>query len=158
VSLPDFLPPKIQISGKAWESVLTELYQVFKKDFIEGFKTLYYKKRKVVYDSRIIEGEKEEAFWHVITKNYQKQGRLPDYDRAAKLSWVRPIIENHSHPDVVSWSNKERKNKITIYLWLKVHEFVVIMRKSKNVVVLVTAYEVGSGYRNKLQKRYEERM
>lgn len=110
--LPSFLPPRLDLDGP-WEDVLNRLYNVFKRDFIDNQVSCGY--LKIIYDKRKIDDNKEEGFWHLITKNDRNLGRIPDYERAKRLPWVKPIIQNYSSTDLKVWDYPE-KNRIRMYL------------------------------------------
>lgn len=158
-NLPSFLPEMLNLDG-GWESVLEKLYTVFKKDFIDN--NVFYNNSKIIYDKRKIEGDKEEGFWHLITKEDEKLGRIPDYDRAKRLPWDKPTIENHSDPVIKSWDYLEGSGKIRIYLWLENYDYVIILQKNagrgKHLIVLITAFYVEEYKKKDLQKRYEKRI
>lgn len=157
-SLPPFLPPMLNLQG-SWNVVLNELYTIFKKDFIES--KVFYQNLKVIYDKRKLWGNKEEAFWHLITKEDTKAVRIPAYDRAKRLPWARPTIENHDKPEVKVWDYLEGNGKVRIYLWLENYDYAVILErgkgKRKHLVILITGFYVERWKRKDLLRRYQKR-
>ena len=109
---PDFLSPLLNLDG-IWEERLTELYEIFVRDFIQN--PCYYEKNKIVFDkNKSINGKKEDGFWHLITHEDEIIGRIPEYKRAKRLHWIRPIIENYNNPNIVNFDYSEGNNKIRI--------------------------------------------
>jgi len=160
-SFPEFLPPMFDLS-EGWNlSTIEELYQIFKKDFID--RPLYYRRVVVKIDNRKIDSDKEEAFWHIITRTDQRtKQRLPNFERARRLPWVRAIIEHPDAPEILEWKYLEYVKgypRIRIYLWLERFDFVVILEEKENEVFLVTAYYVeGESTCRRLRAKYNKRL
>lgn len=158
-SLPLFLPPILNLDG-SWEEVLDKLYSIFKKDFIES--KVFYQNLKLIYDKRKLVGNKEEVFWHLITKENRKEGRIPDYDRAKRLPWAKPTIENHNKPEVKVWDYLEGNGRVRIYLWLENYNYAVILERNKgrrkHLSVLITAFYVEEWKKKDLMRRYQKRI
>jgi len=155
LNLPSFLPPFLNLDGD-WCEVLDNLYKVFRRDFIE--RPLFYRACRVFCDSRKVDSDKEEAFWHLITKE-QGGERLVDYGRAKRLPWIRPIIENSDRPEIKEWEYLEKGKKVRVYLWVEDHDYVVVLERKGNRCFLVTAYYVeGESTRRRLRRKYEKRL
>jgi len=157
-SLTAFLPPILNLDGE-WEEILKKLYRVFEKDFKK--RKLFYKNLRVKYDNRKNSNNKEEAFWHLITKKDKKHGRLIDYNRAKRLPWVRPIIENYNNSEIKDFNYLEGFGGIRKYLWLENYDFVVILEKkiNKKYIILVTDFYVDYNWKRKdLERKYQQRI
>jgi hypothetical protein len=141
---------------------LTRLYAIFTRDFKDH--TTVHQGLPVRYDSRVLpDGDgKEEGFWHVITKEERKTGqRLPDYRRAERLPWARPLLEADAPEDVrvFDYDHGPKDKGVRRYVWLHAHDYVLVLVLRKAVFRWITAYYVdGEGYRRDLQRRYDERM
>ena len=157
--LPSFLPPVLDLDG-TWEVILNKLYNIFKKGFIDS--KVYFADLRVIYDTRKLDDEKEEGFWHLITKEDKKLGRIPDYKRAKRLPWAKPTIENHNEPEVKLWDYLERNDKVRIYLWLENYDYAVVLErcrgKRKHLVVLITAFYVEKWKKKDLMRCYQKRI
>ena len=157
--LPSFLPPLLDLDGP-WENVLHRLYGVFKRDFIDN--QVFCGDLKVIYDQRKIDDKKEEGFWHLITKNDQTLGRIPDYERAKRLPWVKPVIQNYSSTDIKVWDYPEKKNRVRMYLWLERFDYAVILErnrgKRKHLLTLITSFYVEDWKKKDLMRRYHKRI
>jgi len=159
VKLPQFLPPMLELDG-SWEDVLNRLYSVFKRDFIDSH--ILCGASKIIYDKRKIDTCKEEAFWHLITKHDRNMGRIPDYERARRLPWVKPIIQDYRNADIKVWDYPGKKNRIRIYLWLENYDYAVILEKNKgkrkHLLTLITAFYVEERKKRDLIRRYQKRI
>lgn len=157
--LASFLPPMLNLDGQ-WEEVLDRLYSVFKKDFIA--KPVFCQNLKVIYDNHKIYDDKEEIFWHLISKNDKSRERIPDYNRAKRLPWVNPILKHYSDPSIKTWNYLESNGKVRVYLWLEHYDYVVVLEKNKggrkHLVVLITAFYVEDWKRKDLERRYQKRI
>src|SRR5574337_402263 len=97
---PSFLPQMLNLDGE-WTATLERLYAVFSRDFKET-KT-HHKGLRVIYNGLIRpDGQgKEEGFWHVVSRDNKSTGeRLPDYPRAKRLPWAKPMMESPERPEI----------------------------------------------------------
>ncbi|MCX5867704.1 MAG: hypothetical protein NT009_09575 [Proteobacteria bacterium] len=157
---PGFLPPILELEG-TWEEILDLLYCVFVKDF--KVRRCFHKRMPVYYDGRVFpEGKgKEEGFWHVISRiDYSGGERLPDFRRAERLPWARPLMESPDRVEIKVFDHEEgpKDKGIRRYIWLENHDYVLIFQKKK-VLFWITAFYIDkNGQREDLRKRYEERV
>lgn len=163
MALPAWLPDLISMNGDD-VAIYQRLYEVFRKDFIDG--DLSFQNCPVWWNRTIKEGEAfQEGFLHITTREEASKGRMLDYERASRLSWCAPIIRNSDDGCVKKWEEKESTRKIKTYLWLEGGDYVVILQKKnlpqkddlpeKEVYFLITAYHVdGNSRRRQLQKKY----
>lgn len=102
----------------------------------------------------------EEGFWHLISRTDQGSGdRVPDYRRAERICWCKPLIEHVDEPEVTTW-NADHQGKVRSYLWLQEEDYVVILAyRASDIAMLVTAYHVdGESTRRKLRRSYDSRL
>lgn len=153
---PTWLPALADTNG-TWEQIQDRLYQIFNHDFRK--KGCSFNGQKVMWDTRKLEDNFDEGFWHLITKeNSSTRVREFDPPRAKRLPWCKPIIESSTNSDVKLWKYKEKGRK-NIYLWLEHFDYVVIIQDRGKVVFLVTAYFVeGESSRRNLRKKYDKRV
>lgn len=151
--MPSWLPPLFNVSP--WDhNTYDLLYKIFRKDFIID-KTLYCNKH--VSFSREIEDGKEKIFWHITTRDETSSGqRLPDFRRCERIPWLKPMLENSTNSQVLAWENIEGNGIIKIYVWLRDHDYLTIMKKTKKgYLILLTAYWLEyKNSREKLLKKY----
>jgi len=157
ISNPKWLPLKINTDG-VWEKVLIKLYKVFNNDFKKN--KCHFDIWEITFDNRKIDSSYEEGFWHLISKyDYTINHRVPDFPRAQKLTWCRPVIENHSNKLIKCWEFEEKNKRIRIYIWLEVFNYVVIIEKRKRSAYLVSAFHVsGESSRLRLSRKYLKRI
>lgn len=106
---------------------------------------------------RGMEDGKVKPFWHITSKNEDNGDRLPDFRRIERMPWIRAIIENVNTPEVQSWQYEEQ-SEIRTYLWLREHDYVVILSDAPHSVFLVTAFYVEGNYRRSLERKYAARL
>lgn len=157
--MPIWLPSKVNVNG-VWEKTLSLLYTIFQNDFVN--ENVFLGSKRVTYDDRILEGQYEEGFWHLITRKDLATGeRLFDPPRAERLPWCAPTLNNSTDSEVLVWDYNEGSNGVRTYVWLRNWDYVIILRKQTkyNIASLITAYHVdGSSSRSKLQRKYAKRV
>lgn len=168
---PEWLPAIVSVDGN-YDEVITFLYSIFKKDFIDNQPC--YKSMPIWHDRQKEDKEQyEEGFWHLVTRDFRKNvDRLFDPRRAERLPWCSPTINNSNDSSVKAWDHKDQR-RTTTYIWLEEFDYVVMLqiktlkarrdgtgvRASRKVAFLVTAYHVdGESVRRSLQRKYEKRI
>lgn len=152
--LPEFLPEMLSCNGN-WKVVEEKLYSIFKRDFIYN-KTIF-KGEQIDFDRRKIDDDKEEIFWHLITKTDKKtKERLPDFRRAERLPWIKPIVLNDKNDFILFWEDWIKQRSFRIYFWIRLYDYVVILEKdhNRNFYILISAFHVDQHKRRDLWKRY----
>ena len=140
--------------GGDFNKFLNAVYGFFKKDFI--------KTKPVFRETRLglkkypISGGKEATFWHITSEGDDEINRNPDLRRMERIKWPAPLINNSEHSCLKVWENV-RGNKSNILIFHEEEQYLVILRKAKDYLLLWTAYLVEHEARkNKLLKEYEE--
>jgi len=154
IQKPDWLPEMLLLNP--WTENI--LYEVFQNDFIHSQPR--YRSYIVWIFPEKTDG-KETVFWHLITReDIKTRKRLPDVMRSARLPWVRPLIEHPDESEIIDWDYLEGSGNIHTYVWLKEHDFVVIMKKYKDGRRrLVTAHYIDyPNKKRKLASKYEKRI
>jgi hypothetical protein len=158
--MPVWLPHLVSVNGQ-WERVVAMLYRIFVHDFIVS--SPLYEGRLILWDDRKLDGQYEEGFWHLITReDYTTGNRLFDPPRAERLPWCAPVINNSGDPAVKLWNYREGGGRIRTYLWLEQFDYVIILeirsQRRGEVAFLFTAFHVdGASTRKKLQNKYANR-
>ncbi len=172
--MPTWLPEKFNVSP--WtEKTYENLYEIFCENIRDcGLRC----GKSHIYICQNKTDGKEDIFWHLTTRKNASQKiprrkkkfykaesseartqRLPDLRRCERLPWVKPIVENHSDDKVISWFYREGDGVIKLYLWLEKHNHVVIMKKTKAKLRLITAFYVDKEYaKNRLRKKHKARL
>lgn len=157
---PSFLPQMLDLDGD-WDTILTRLYSVFKKDFKKS--QTCHRGIKVIYNDTI-EADglgKEEGFWHVVSRSYDNtKERLIDYPRAKRLPWAKPLMESPEMHEIKVWQYREgtADKGLRTYIWLEDYYYALILHRKKNVFYWVTAFYVESWKANDLKRKYESRL
>lgn len=160
MNMPQWLPEMVSVNGDPHE-VFAMLYAIFDTDFrIAGrqFQTM-----PIWWDRRVAEAPYEEGFWHLITRrDYGTGQRLVDFRRAERLPWCGPTITNFEDGCVRVWDYDEDGGRLRTYVWLELHDYVVILEKKAKrvgtVAFLVTAFHVdGRQKREDLQRKFQKR-
>ncbi|MBW1854523.1 MAG: hypothetical protein JRJ00_07560 [Deltaproteobacteria bacterium] len=157
--VPSFLPPMLNLDGE-WNEILSLLYNVFAKDF-KDTKT-YHRGTRVIYNGTIEPDglDKEEGFWHMISKKDKISGdRLIDYPRAKRLSWAKPLMQSPKRQEIKFWQYREgtADKGVRTYIWLEDYNYALILQRKKNVFYWITAFYVDSWKQKDLRRKYENR-
>lgn len=94
------------------------------------------------------------GFYHLTCENYQhtadENDRVPDLRRCERLEWAEKIISDCSPtcPKLLVWENV-RHGKANIVLFCPELDYVVILGKRKDYLLLTTAYPVNYPNRKK---------
>lgn len=172
---PDWLPDHIPFD-REWDSFIQTVYKIFKSDFIISIPR--FRSLPVWHDRRVDKNDRfgfEEGFWHLVTKDervYDKAtrrselNRLPDFNRAGRLPWAKPIIANSDDGSVLVWDYEDetcRRKAVRTYLWLKQHDFLVILEKQsaaqRQIYRLITSFHITYAAKRKdLESRYAKQI
>jgi len=154
---PAWLPEMLEVNpwtGDTYES----LYQLF-CDTLKDVR-LVYRGSKVWFFPEIEDG-KEKIFWHLTSRDDKEAGeRLPDLRRSERLPWVRPMLDWPDRAEILDWDFEEADGTIKTYVWLKDHDFVVIMKKFPDETRrLITSFWIEyNNTRRKMQKKHDNRL
>lgn len=170
---PAWLPAAIPFTGD-WKVFVETIYAVFSRDFKGQWPR--FRAQPVWHDRRVFEDNdgKEEGFWHLVTRDEwvwnpktrrREKDRLPEFDRAGRVPWARPIIEHETDPHVRAWDFDEATKSGTVvrtYVWLTDYNYVVILEKQArtkgDIFQLITSFYVSyESKRKDLESRYERR-
>lgn len=157
---PGFLRQPLNLDGD-WEEKVEMLYhKIFLLDFDEV--GCFLEGKQIFYHRAKQSDGKADLFWHLITRtnNGASGERIPDFARAKRLHWIRPIIENSLHPEVLMWDYLEANGRVHRYLWLHRYDYVVILGygRNKDCFFLVTAFYVEKYKKRDLEKRFKKRI
>lgn len=134
------------------------LYLIFCRDLKDSRPT--YRGAEVWFFLEEEDG-KEKLFWHLTSRDDKEAGeRLPDFRRSERLPWVRPMIDQPDKPEVLDWDFEEGDGSIKTYVWLRGHDFVVVMKKypDENRRLITSFWIEYENTRRKMQKKYDKRI
>lgn len=136
MTIHNTLPPPIDTNGD-WDEICQRLYAYFEQIF-KAQPRIRIRGKPLVYDTRRIDSEYEEGFWHVVTKG-KGNDRLFDPERARRLSWIRGMLDGIA-PGLSRWSYPDGDGTVKLYYWLEAEQYILILAEKPHVVSLVTAY------------------
>jgi len=163
------LPPVLDLSAHAEPDVFDVLYPYFRRDFVERDTKI---NNSIYVDpkSQGVRNGKENVFWHITTREQKRKvvrnkqlveikTRPFDPDRACRIEWIRPMLQNHEHAEIKLFYRKETKGKkpIRLYIWAHQQDFVVIVQRlGQSTSYLVTSFYITENYkRASYQKWYD---
>ena len=173
--MPDWLPEIVCVNP--WTAETYDfLYNIFCRD-IRDHDLRYFENNVWIFPE--MEDGKEKIFWHLTTRftkkiriprrkkkfypagqTYINEDRYPDLRRCERLTWIRALIEKAGDSSVLAWDYEEGDLTIKTYLWLKDHDFAVIMKKyPNNSRRLITSFYMDKPYiRKDFEKKYTKRI
>jgi hypothetical protein len=91
-------------------------------------------------------------FVHTITRKSDiSKRRIFEPQRANRVHWIRPILENCNDARIKTYQYTEGNGKVRDYFWYEEKDFVVVLEKVLPDYWLITAYIVDD--KRKHQKR-----
>jgi len=155
--VPDWLPPLLELNPWTDRS-FDMLYGIFERDFVQS--PANYRGKKVWFFSEMEDGRLA-IFWHLTSRKDNMTGeRLPDFRRSERLHWPRPMLDHIGNAEILAWDYLEDDGAIKTYVWLRDHDFVVIMKKMPDQTRrLITSYWLEyANTKHKMMKKYEKRI
>ncbi len=99
---------------------------------------------------------KHEAFCHIVTRGINNSRKREfDVNRANKIHWIKPILENRQDRRVRYFEGQNSENKWCRFYWYKDKNYIVLLREVSRDLLLVTGYCVDSTEVGKFQKQWE---
>lgn len=96
------------------------------------------------------------CFEHIITRESKHSGkRYFDPERANKIHWIRPVIENAKDPRIKYFEAINGDDENQKFYWYEDMDFVVIIREFKQNLLLITSFYVDKEERYGFKKKYE---
>jgi hypothetical protein len=124
---------------------LYQMYGVFLNDFVknpiilDGIELSYNKDKS---KHPICRG-KMKAFEHIITRESKHKGKRDfDRERANKIHWIKPIIENVNDARIKYFEKYNEEGKNQRYYWYQDKGFIVIVRELDPEYFLITAFAI----------------
>ncbi len=138
---------------------LFKMYGVFLNDFeknpivINGVQ-LSYNRNKSKHP--ICRG-KFAAFEHLITRESKHKGKRDfDRERANKIHWIKPVIENVNDKRIKYFERINEDGFNQQYFFYEEKAFIVIIRELKPGLLLITAFSVDALEKPKFKGWYNE--
>ncbi|MBE7646808.1 hypothetical protein [Tenacibaculum finnmarkense] len=137
---------------------IDEMYAVFLDDIVRNpiiIKGLALKSNRNKSRHPVCKG-KSQGFEHIITRESKHSGRRNfDKERANKIHWIKPVIENVADVRIKYFEKINDKRKNQLFYWFDEKNFIVIIREVNPDLMLITAYSVDNGNRNQFKRDYE---
>jgi len=148
LNMKDFswLPPLITLSAHSGDLIfyMETLYQTFLTDLVMQSNTLF---GKPVYVSKKLDVDgRHERFWHIITDPHNPSTSDIKYPRAERVSWIKPMIDNHHRPEVLVYE-RMKDRELKLHLFIPEQDFIVILVDRGNAYYFVTAFHIPYTYK-----------
>lgn len=136
------------------DDYLNKIYPIFEHDF--KYTHPLFKGLKVAYRKWPTVNNREDAFYHLTSRDYEKTGyenRQFDEERTKRFPWIRPTIENYGclqdccKQRVMTW---EKKNRYT--LLFPEERYIIILDNKKTYYTIVTAYYIDDKHQHELNR------
>lgn len=138
---------------------LYEMYGVFLNDLVNNPITIKGQKLMVNRNRSkhpVCRG-KMQGFEHVITRENKYKGKRDfDYERANKIHWIKPVIENVSDARIKYFEAIDDKGFNQQHYWYEAKGFIVIIREINPDLMLITSFSIDNGWESKYRKMYNE--
>jgi len=138
---------------------LYKMYGCFLNDFHKNL--LVHKGRTVTFNmtpsKHPLFKKKFQGFVHVVTRKNHYSGRR-DYDRqrANRIHWIKPILENWKSPFVSYFERVNDDGLLQYYYWVQELDFLVILREVNPDLLLVTSFCVDNDNIGQFRKYLNE--
>jgi hypothetical protein len=144
---PAWLPPPLELRH-GYLDKLEDLKAAFETHVLKTH--LLLEGQRVHLNMRPFAGGLPECFWHLVGRG---ENRQIDDQRAARLPWLRAVLENAHDPAVRCWTAEGTRGdrQICKYLWLYEHDYFVVLAPARHGRgwFLVTAHIVGGRRRRR---------
>lgn len=138
---------------------LYTMYGIFLEDFVNNKMTVFGKGLTVNLSKSTHRSfkNKAETFVHVITrKNDYNHKRQYDRNRANRIHWIKPILENANDYRIKCFQKVNDKNENQHYFYYEDKAFIVILREVNPELTIVTAFCVDPIEKYKYSSWYRE--
>lgn len=100
---------------------------------------------------------KHQCFEHIITRKSKHSGKRNfDHQRANKIHWIRPILENVTDPRIKYFEAINDEGENQLFYWYEEMNFIVILREITPNLLLITSFSIDKEERYNFKKMYEE--
>ncbi len=100
---------------------------------------------------------KMKAFEHIITRESKYKGKRDfDPERANKIHWIKPVIENANSPRVLYFERINDEGYNQQFYWYEEKNFMVIVREKTPNLFLITCFKTDIDEKLKFRGWYNE--
>jgi hypothetical protein len=152
--LPDWLEPELVLNGTLSDNY-RDLYAIY-QNTLSNLSAVKVDGKTVIVDTHKdkVDRQYECSFIHFVSKDAGGV-RSIDFDRAKKIHWIRPILENYLDSEVKSFWH-DHPNGSALYLWLHNYDFLLVLKTfNSSKHILVTAHHVLPYKKRQLRRQYD---
>jgi hypothetical protein len=138
---------------------LYQMYGIFLNDFVTHKMTIQGKQLRVNMSksNHFLFKGKAETFVHIVTRENKYTGKREyDRERANRIHWIRPVLENASDNRILFFEKINDKGVNQLYYWYKERDFIVIIREIKPSLLLITSFCVDASKKNMYTSWYRQ--
>jgi hypothetical protein len=100
---------------------------------------------------------KMQGFEHIITRESKLKGQREfDRERANKIHWIKPIIENRNDSRIKYFEAINDEGFNQQHYWYEDKGFIVIIREISPELMLITSFSIDIGWESKYRKMYND--
>lgn len=136
---------------------IAKFYEIFTKEFMDDTVIVHGKKIKIApVNSRIQEfKEYNETFVHIITRD-TSHGRIYTAERANRVHWIKPILENSESKAIIYYKWKDDRGICKEHFWFFKRDFMVVLKPLSSDLMIVTAFCVDDDEKAKFHERFKD--
>jgi hypothetical protein len=145
---PDFswLPPIFTLQSCSGDQLhfIEQASNIFQTEIVNGGLTLF---GKPVYVFSETEADgKHKTFWHIITDPHNPVLTNVKYERAERLPWIKPIIENYLKDEVLIYERYKNGAK-RVHLFVPDKQYMIVLEETKKCFYITTAFYIDYSYK-----------
>lgn len=136
---------------------IDKFYELFTHDFIENTVIIRGKKIRITpVNSKVQEFSiYKETFVHIITRE-TSHGRIYTAERANRVHWIKPILENSESKSIFYYKWKDDKGICKEHFWFFKRDFMVVLKPFSSDLMIVTAFCVDEDDKIRFFERYND--
>lgn len=137
-----------------WETYSNWLYETFRRDWLDSSPLFLGKPVRIRYNPKL--GGREEGYWHLTCRDYDKAGngpesRSPDLERCSRIEWPRSFVENYELCDactdsecskIIMWKMCARNGRTRYKMFHPDESYLIVLEERKDYFLLITAFYV----------------
>ncbi len=157
IELDDLEPLYDKIPLEPDEDLKNELFEIFKKDFIDNPFMVDNSKVKIILEKSKMQGFRQypETFVHIVTRLSPMSGKRKfEPERANRVHWIKPILLRKDDTRVKFFKSADEHGILKDHYWFQEMDFMIVLKPISSDVLIITAFCVDKMDRNKYKNRY----
>ena len=117
----------------------------------------------VNFDKKIIKfqnPQNDTTILHIISKNTDGKNREIDLRRCERITWIPHLLQSEDCQQCdqfLVWKKPEpKRNRLRTYVFCANKNYIVVLEEHKNILFLVTAFNVDNHHRTKYINEYND--